>query len=85
MTRCRIARPDPHDIRVGDTVEGNGPPRRAPQPGIVVEVNDRYVTIRKPHPGCPGRYRRVRVLRTAVWADGKSRATGYTVTREATP
>lgn len=80
-----IARGDPHDIRVGDTVEGNGPPRRAPQPGIVVVVRDQYVTIRKPIPGRPDRCRRVRVLRDAVWADGKDRATGYTVTREAAP
>lgn len=47
-------------------------------PGMVVEVDDRYVHIYKPSK-IGGNGRRVRVLRSAVFADGRERRTGYSV------
>jgi hypothetical protein len=81
-----IAREDPHDIRVGDRVKGNGTRTFRSDgpaaPGVVVVVNDLHVIIRKPSQRRAGKTRDVRVARLRVWADGKDRATGYTVTGE---
>jgi hypothetical protein len=74
----RLARRDePHDIRRGDKVVHNGGwetwGRGPVLPGEVVDLDHTYVWLLKPN------NKRVRVLRSSVWVDGKERRTGYSV------
>jgi hypothetical protein len=64
-----VVREDPHDIRVGDRVRNNTTAWHA----TVVGLDERYAYLDR-------RLRRVLVCR--VFADGKDRATGYTVVEE---
>jgi hypothetical protein len=72
-----VVREDPHDIRVGDRVRDNDR-RTTVKHATVTAVDDRYVFLDK-------QGLRLRVLVCRIFADGKDRATGYTVIEEVTP